>query len=130
VLIDEQKQCEGMFGFIIRTVSHAEPLAEEFYNEEVRRAVVTDYLACAEIYGWTWHKTIAGDPRVGLALSLGVPAFLMFKKRRELNHAAAAAAAAERKAQEGEAPQLQPQHMGAMAAAQLGAIDGAGGLPG
>lgn len=78
-----------MLGLAVSIVAQAEPLAAKHYGPDARQRIAVAYVECAERYGWTWHKSIGSDPRVGLAVAVALPAFLLVRERRALQAAAA-----------------------------------------
>lgn len=71
----------------VQMASYVEPLAPTYYSPDACSEIATSYMACAEKYGWTWHKAFATGPELKLGIAIAVPGFLMYRERQAIMNA-------------------------------------------
>lgn len=100
---DPAEELAGMLTLGVNIVGKATDLVPKYYPPEVCREIATQYMACAEKYGWTWHKE-AGGPEIRLGLAIGAPAFMLYLEAKQRRADAEAKAKAAKNAGERLAP--------------------------
>ena len=108
----EVAEVADMLALGVNLVAQWEPLAQKHLHADWRKGWAEQYVECANRYGWTLHKQINADPRVGLFISAAVPVFMIIKERRSLQAAAAEKAAAEGEPSNGEPSEAGPAPAG------------------
>ena len=86
--VDEHTSVAGFLAMAAGVAAMACPPIGQAYTPEACATIATEYLRCAELYGWTWHKG-AASPVVGLVaaaampVAMNLPAFLEWNKQRK-----------------------------------------------
>jgi hypothetical protein len=94
---NEHASITGALCLLANIGSKAVPPIGDAYTPEACGTIATEYLRCAELYGWTFHRA-ASNPILGLVAAAALPAVMhleAFKAHFAQRKDAAAAAARE-----------------------------------
>lgn len=69
----EHQSIAGALVMLVSVAGMLCPPIASTYTPEACATIATEYLRCAERYGWTWHKA-AESPVIGLAAAVALPA--------------------------------------------------------